>query len=218
MSDNKIAFFIVICFGLIAFGIFGYTNGFFDRPVTHQSLLTEVISSGQSYGESDATITVVEFSDVECPFCAQLHPTLKQLVDESEGKVKWVYAHLPLSIHPNAYMGAVALECVGQLATTDIFWSYMDDLLSNNRNLSMSFYKERALSYGIEADEFDDCLLGKEVKSKVETDIDIARKLGATGTPFSVLIHGNGKIQSVPGALPLDAWKELLNNLETTNE
>ena len=78
-------------------------------------------------GSIDAEVVLVEFSDLDCPFCKQLHPTLKRLVDEYDGRVAWVYRHYPLEqLHPNAPLLAEASECVAQIKGNDAFWEFID--------------------------------------------------------------------------------------------
>lgn len=80
-------------------------------------------------GNPDATVTVIEFSDIDCPFCQRAHPTFESLV-ESRNDVKWVYRHLPLTqLHPEAQTKAVAAECVRELSDDETYWEYLDLLI-----------------------------------------------------------------------------------------
>ena len=77
-----------------------------------------------------APATIIEYSDIECPFCKQLHPTLQQLVQE--GKIAWIYRHSPIpQLHPYAYVKALATECVSASNGQDAFWKYLDTLVLN---------------------------------------------------------------------------------------
>jgi hypothetical protein len=86
--------------------------------------LPEVTESDHIYGNKDAEVTIVEYSDYECPFCKQFSPTLKKIVDESNGTVRWVYRHYPL--HQHSFEKLVAAECVAKLKGNDAFWQYGD--------------------------------------------------------------------------------------------
>jgi len=80
------------------------------------------------FGNKEAPISIVEFSDFQCPFCARLHPVLEQVIERNED-VKWIYRHLPLSsIHPEAAPSAIASECIAELAGNDAFWSFANSL------------------------------------------------------------------------------------------
>ena len=89
------------------------------------------------FGNPEAEIKIVEFSDLECPFCKSFHVTLHQVVQEYDGKVAWIYRHFPIdSRHPKADAEAVAVECAGKLGGNEMFWKYIDKLFevtpSNN--------------------------------------------------------------------------------------
>lgn len=81
------------------------------------------------YGNKDAKVTVIEYSDFECPFCRSFHPVVERAVNSFDGEVNWVYRHFPLeAIHPNARNMAHASECVAELGGNDAFWAFSDQL------------------------------------------------------------------------------------------
>jgi protein-disulfide isomerase len=83
-------------------------------------------------GDKNAKISIVEFSDIDCPFCTRHHDTMVQLMEKYDGKINWVYRHFPLtSLHPDAFKKAEAAECVGELGGNDKFWQYLK-LLSDS--------------------------------------------------------------------------------------
>ena len=91
----------------------------------------EVTKDDYIYGDEDAPITLVEFSDFECPFCARAHGTFERLVAERDD-IAWVYRHLPLeSIHPNAEPAARASECIAELEGNDAFWNFADTVFDD---------------------------------------------------------------------------------------
>lgn len=83
-----------------------------------------VTADDHIYGNKDAQVTIVEYSDFECPYCKQFQPTLKRIVDESNGGVNWVYRHYPL--HQHSFEKLVAAECVSKIKGNDAFWKYSD--------------------------------------------------------------------------------------------
>lgn len=88
-----------------------------------------VTETDHYFGSKDAEIVIIEYSDLECPYCARFHTTMHQVVEDYGGKVAWVYRHLPLeSIHPNAYNKALAAECIASLGNNDKYWKYIDDI------------------------------------------------------------------------------------------
>ncbi len=76
------------------------------------------------YGKQNAEITIIEYSDYECPFCKRIHPTLKKIVDDSNGSVNWIYRHWPL--HQHSFEKLAAAECVAKIKGNDAFWKYSD--------------------------------------------------------------------------------------------
>lgn len=82
-------------------------------------------------GNVDAPVTIIEFSDIDCPFCQSLHPTLIQLLEDRPDDVRWVYRHFPLAgLHPEATDKALATECVGELSDDETYWKFLDLLIS----------------------------------------------------------------------------------------
>jgi len=155
-------------------------------------------------GNPDASITIVEFSDLECPFCALIHPTLKRIVKENED-IKWVFRHFPLStIHSRALSAAVASECIARLGTNDNFWTFTDEAFANQRKLGDTWYREMALSFGIDSGAFAGCVNGKGVVADIQTDLDEATGAGGRGTPYVVVVTANGDLIPFSGALPYE--------------
>lgn len=103
-----------------------------DIPVGGQAdNVPPVTDDDHIFGDKDAPVKIVEYSDFECPFCASVHPTLKQLVVDYDGDVAWVYRHYPLDFHPNAQPAAEASECIAELGGNDEFWEFSDYIFAN---------------------------------------------------------------------------------------
>jgi protein-disulfide isomerase len=164
------------------------------------------------YGNPEAPTTIVEFSDYECPFCARLHPTLKQVVDESDGAINWEYRHLPLAMHATAKPAAIAAECVGDLAGNDAFWDYSTVLLSNQRGMTTAFLESEAVALGVALDAYQNCIALDEIASRVENDVQSALALGGSGTPFNVIEFADGTRKAASGALPYENWMQILSS------
>lgn len=162
-------------------------------------------------GNPDAKVALIEFSDLECPFCAQLHPTLKRIVKERDD-VKWVFRHFPLtSIHSRAFDAAVASECVAKLGGNEAFWNFTDAMFANQRNLGDSLYAETAASLGIDAVAFSSCVKDSGVAQAVREDSDEAVQSGGRGTPFVVVLTASGTLAPFSGALPYEEIKRLVD-------
>lgn len=152
-------------------------------------------------GNSDAPIAIVEFSDLECSFCAQIHPTLGRIVEE-QTDVKWIFRHFPLSaIHGQALSAAVASECIAANAGNDAFWSFTDAAFANQRQLGDAWYEEQAASFGIDAAAFERCMNDKKIVAGIQADLDEATGTGGRGTPYVVVVTPKGDLIPFSGAL-----------------
>lgn len=165
------------------------------------------------YGSSDAEITITEFSDLECPFCARLHSTLKTLVDGSSGTIRWEYRHLPLPSHTEAVPAAIASECVGRALGDKAFFMYLDRLFAQIGSYSEALYRAEAMTLGMSEAAFAECVADPAVAALVSEDAAAASSLGARGTPFSVVTHRSGKSQVVSGAQPIANWQAVIDSL-----
>lgn len=161
-------------------------------------------------GNPDAPITLVEYSDFQCPYCGALHPTLTQLTEESTD-VRWVFRHFPLTnIHSSAFGAAVASECIAELAGNDAFWEFSDTLFSNQRQLGTTLYESEAAKFGINKDDYNACTSRDDIIDIVRTDFNEARSEGGGGTPFTVVISASGLRQGLPGPHPIEDWRNIV--------
>jgi len=167
-------------------------------------------------GNINAKAIVVEFSDLECPFCKRFHPTMKQILNDYRGEVAWVYRHFPLDqLHPKARREAEAAECASGLGGNDKFWAYIDrvfEITPSNNGLDPALLPQIASDIGLDRKEFESCLASGKYASLVSADVDDAVNAGAGGTPYSVILDRTGKIINViPGALPYEQVKSLIS-------
>jgi protein-disulfide isomerase len=154
-------------------------------------------------GPRTAPVTVVAFSDFECPFCSRAVPTLKQIEDTYKGKVKIAFKHLPLSFHQNAQAAAEASMAANEQGK---FWEYHDKLFENQRQLDRPSLEKYAQELGLNVPKFKAALDSGKFKKIVADDAAVAARVGASGTPTFFV---NGK--SIVGAQPFDAFKPLID-------
>lgn len=174
-------------------------------------------NNARLYGNPTAARTIVEFSDLECPFCARLHPTLKQIVDESGGTINWEYRHLPLPMHKNARAAAIASECVATLSKPENFWVFIEVLLTNIGKATPDFLMAEAQKLGISKTAYTQCLTSSEMAALVDADMETARQFGGSGTPFSLVVDNDSKTaEVVSGAVPYEQWQVLLGEVEVS--
>lgn len=153
-------------------------------PVGKYLVLPEIKENDIVVGSEEASVTLVEFSDFECPYCRVLHPTIGQALEEFDGKIRFVYKHLPLSFHPQAENAALASECANEQGN---FMEYADVLFEKQEEWSgtegTSLFKRYATSIRLNAGEFNTCLDSQRYKDKVASDVQEAQEFGISGTP-----------------------------------
>jgi protein-disulfide isomerase len=169
----------------------------------------EIIADDHIRGDFDAPITIVEFSDFQCPFCSRFHPTVQRIVDEYPGQVRWVYKHFPLaSIHPQAQSAAEASECAYDQGGNDAFWVYGDALFANQSALGRDEYVRIATNQGLDVNDFESCIDSGKFRQKVQDDYQRGIAAGVRGTPGNFI---NGL--SIPGAVPYEQIKAAVDSL-----
>ena len=179
-----------------------------------------VSAEDHTRGDINAPVKIVEFSDLECPFCKRFHPSLQLVMDEygESGDVAWVYRHFPLdSIHSKARKEAQATECANEIGGNDAFWKYLDrlyEITPSNNNLDLSLLPQIADEIGLNRGEFAECLNGDarggKYAERIEADYQEAVASGGTGTPWSIIIASNGKTFPLSGAQSYTALKALV--------
>ncbi len=166
---------------------------------------------------SKAQVLIFEYSDSDCPFCEQFHPTLQQIVSDYQGKVAWVYRYFPLTIHPNSHTEAIAMQCAGQLGGAKAFNSYLDTVINVTLNpdpKSDQMLNTFAQQQGLDATKFAACRADPATAAVVDTSITEAQTIGAQGTPFSIVVNiKTGKQIIIPGAYPIADVKKDIDSL-----
>ncbi len=155
-------------------------------------------------GPAAAPVTIVEFSDFQCPYCSRVNPTLKQVEEKYGDKLRVVFRDFPLvQIHKDAAKAAEAGECAHEQGK---FWEMHDRLFANQSKLQVEALKQTATEIGLDAEKFNQCLDSAKYASEVQQDVDEGARYGVTGTPAFFI---NGRLLS--GAQPLEAFTELID-------
>ena len=155
-------------------------------------------------GAAAAPVTIVEFSDFQCPFCKRAKPTLRQVQEKYGNRVSFVYKDLPLlSIHPEAQPAAEAARCAGEQGK---FWEFHDALFAEAR-LTKDSYGPIANKLGLNAEALQKCRDSGRHRAAVQADLEQARKLGAQATPTFFI---NGIM--LEGAQPLEAFTQIIDS------
>jgi protein-disulfide isomerase len=170
-----------------------------------QRPLVKVSAEGPARGPANAPVTIVEFSDFECPFCKRAAETVEQVMKTYEGKVRLVFRHYPLPMHSNAKKAAEAASCANESGK---FWPYHDLLFKNQTALAEDNLKAYAKEAGLDAGAFEKCLTSGKFATTVEKDTEEGAAAGITGTP-AFFINGRPLI----GAQPFEAFKEAIDDV-----
>ncbi len=165
-------------------------------------------------GSLDAKVTIIEYSDFECPYCSLVYPTLKQAVADMQGQVAWVYREFPLdSIHPEARPAAEAAECLASELGNDAFWKFADAIFGDQKDMNAQLYTTIAAQLGADPKAFADCTSSKKFDSHISSDEAEGVSAGGNGTPFIVVVGKDGTRTSFSGALPLAQVESIIKSV-----
>lgn len=177
----------------------------FNNPVMAEIRPDDIIR-----GNKDAPITLVEFSDFECPFCSRGFNTVMELMQKYEGKIKFVYKHLPLSFHPMAMPAAQYFEAI-KIQSPEKAWQFHDRVYKDQRKLQNgeAFLKGLAKELKVDMTKLAKDVKSEEVQKRIDHDQAQAAKFGFQGTPGFLL---NGI--PVKGAYPTEHFVKLVEELQ----
>jgi len=172
-------------------------------------------------GDKNAKLTLISYSDLECPYCKTFHPTLKQLLTDYDGKVNVIFRNYPLSFHANAPKEAEAALCVGKLNGAEKYWEYIDKIFdrttANGAGFALTALAPLAKEIGVNESKFQTCLDSGEMAKKITDDTADGNAGGVTGTPSTLIVDPKtGKtLGGIPGAYPLDQAKSFIDKALT---
>jgi protein-disulfide isomerase len=169
-------------------------------PNRRYSVVTE---GSPAVGPASAEVSIVAFSDFQCPFCSRAVPTLEQVEKEYGDKVRIVFKHLPLSMHPKAPAAHAAAEAAHRQGK---FWEMHDRIFQNQREMSPERYVEYATELGLDVERFRKDLESQDVKKRIDADTSEASRLNVRGTPAFFI---NGRYLS--GAQPFETFKQRID-------
>lgn len=162
--------------------------------------------NGPAKGPAKASVTIVEFSDMQCPHCQKAAPVIEQLLAQ-EPDARFVFQNFPLPAHNWAEKAAAYVDCVGR-ASNDAVWKFIDKTFEDQANITESNIDEKlkaiASAAGVNGDEMAVCAAKSDTKARVEASVALGKSLDVTGTP-TLFING----RNVPGGAPLDLLKKI---------
>ena len=188
------------------------TNNIPQPPPSRPAGKITINNNDHIRGDKNAPVTLVEFSDFQCPYCKRFHPTMQKVMAEYAGQVRWIYRHFPLGFHQNAQKSAEASECAGEQGK---FWKFVDKAFENSQpdgtGLNTEDLKKYAQELGLDTSRFNECLSSGKFASKVKADMASGQAVGVTGTPGTVIIDKDGNTQLIKGALPYEQVKSKID-------
>jgi predicted DsbA family dithiol-disulfide isomerase len=155
-------------------------------------------------GNPKATVTIVEFSDFQCPYCQRVRPTMTRLRELYSDRVRFAFRHYPLDFHPQAQKAGEAAACAGEQGK---FWEMHDRLWDNPSKLQMDDLKAHAATLGLAAPEFATCLDSGRFAAAIESDLRAGQEYGVSGTP-AFFVNGRPLV----GALPFEAFQQVIED------
>ncbi len=175
-----------------------------QQPTIDQTIYKVPVDGSVAHGKKDAPITLVEFSDYQCPFCSRGNATVEQVQKEYGDKVRVVMKQLPLeNMHPNARPAAMAALAAGEQGK---YWEMHSKLFENIRALDDASLQQKAKELELNLEKFNKDRQDPRLKAVVDGDLKLASSLGVTGTP-GFFING----RKLGGALPLDVFKKVID-------
>lgn len=162
------------------------------------------------WGGKDAKVTLIEYSDFECPFCGRFAPSIKQAMVEYGDEIRFVYRHFPLSFHVQAEPAAEASECAGEQGK---FWEFHDGLFENQESLGADLYETLAGELKLNLIKFNDCVKTSKYKAKIQQQFAGGSSAGVAGTPHTFVIGVDGNAVIINGAQPYANVKSAIESM-----
>jgi len=165
-------------------------------------------------GSRDASLKIIEYSDLECPYCQDFHGTMQQVMSVYGDKVAWVYRDFPLvEIHPKAVPLAEAAECIAAQSGNDAYWNFLDRIFAIPSISDFSLEPAPAgtaslisvaTALDVDTEKLQACRDARTYQAQVESERADGIAAGAEGTPYAIVISPKGNTYVIPGALPFD--------------
>jgi protein-disulfide isomerase len=209
---------IILAGALVAGGIYlsGRNNAptqVATNPTTAAVPIESLRATDHVLGDRKAPITVIEYSDFECPYCKQFHATIHQLMNEYgvKGQISWVFRHYP--VHTNSIKEGQAAECAAEVGGNEAFWKYADKLFAttqSNNGLDLAQLPVIAEQLGLDVVKFQKCLDSGKYEEKINKDLNEVTAAGAQGTPYTVIFKDKNSLPITRGAIPYSEMKQII--------
>lgn len=175
---------------------------------------SEVFAEKNVYGEMEADISILVFTDFECPFCKTYHESLQKVVDESNSTVNFEYKNFPLYTHENAYFEAATGECLAQVGDNDQYWKFIDSLFAGSY-ADVYEIEVPVIATGADIIEFYDCVAEEDSWNQVDQDYALGESIGVVGTPSSIIRNNTtGEVLTFQGTMTETELNDVITQLQ----
>lgn len=165
-------------------------------------------------GNANSQITIVEYSDLDCPFCKKVNPTLNNILTKYDGKVSLVYRQFPLSIHPYSEQKSLTALCIGDLYGNDGFWKYSSYILADDESGNKNNALKVATDLGFDGTKIQACLSSGKNDTVLKQQMADADAAGLQGTPFFLIFTADGTyMTTIDGAQPQANFEKIINSV-----
>ena len=180
--------------------------------------ILKITSRDHVRGSRFAEIALIEYGDLECPYCKSFQPTLQQMITVYQSRVMWVYRHFPLIMHANAQKEAEASECAYDQGGDEAFWTFINNIFdktgSNGTGFSLDQLYPLAVGIGLNGQKFQQCLDSGKYKKYVMEQESAGLKAGVSGTPGSFVVNlTTGQSQAIAGAVTFEQLKSVIDGM-----
>jgi protein-disulfide isomerase len=207
---------IIFAGAVIAFAIFNVRYHGVALVNANPSAVRAVDTTDHVLGNPAAPVTIIEYADIDSEYSKSFQKVMEQAIKEygSNGNVAWVYRHVPTDAQSNSGSHAEAAECVAALSGTNNFFAFIDALQTaapGTNTFDPNGYDAAVTSLGLSKGTFDQCMAAHTYRVRVAADYANARQIGATGSPFSVLLVHGQKPAIIEGLIPYPSMKQIID-------
>ncbi len=178
--------------------------------------MPKVTKEDHALGDPEkAKVVLVEYSDLECPFCKRFHPTVKKVLDEYGDKVALVWRQYPLPFHQNAQKAAETAECVAKNAGNEAYWNYIEQYFEKTNSTGTGVSEDEMLDLAAKAGAdkagVEKCVKSGEMAKKIKKQMETGSAAGVSGTPGTIVVVEGQPKELIPGALPYEQVKQIID-------
>ena len=231
ISVSKALIYGAVIIAIVIGGSFVYQKRFIEKnmPALVKQAITDMTPNPENMapitkddhilGNINASVKLVVYTDLECPYCKVFHNSILELKDNyiKDGKIAVVYRNLPLDqLHSKARPEAEASECVAKLGGNDKYWAFVDKIFAttpSNNGLDLNLLPKFATELGLDAKAFTTCQTDKAITQKVTDQETNGQKAGAQGTPYPLVTYKDVVKGALQGAIPTDQLKAMVDQL-----